>query len=319
MTQFAAVACMRNEALFVLEWVAYQLVCGFQTVAVVTNDCTDGTDIILDQIAASDDRVIHIRNDIQPGEAPQVAGMRMAFANPRLMAADYLLHCDADEFLHIDVGSGKVGDLLAVTGPADCIALAWRPFGDCGIKRWSGGSVIAQFTHAAARLKYGATLHKSMFRPSRFGRATDHMPKDPVDDTMTAVNARGDEMPTTSLYETRQARYRPLTDKHMTWDVACIHHYATRSQDVFLMKNQRGDGMGRASGRYFVNSKFWVRYNKSEVEVPRARQHLDATLAQMAQFRAIGSVAQTENDALAQFIAARDTVLTPAQIAAWTA
>ena len=317
--KFAAVSCMRNEALFVLEWVAHKFSCGFDTVAVVTNDCTDGTDLILDALVASDDRVIHIRNDIQPGEAPQVAGMRMAFANQRLMASDYLLHCDADEFLQIDVGEGLVIDLIGVTGRADCIALAWRPFGDSGIKEWQGGSVVAQFTRSVPRLRYGATMHKCMFRPSMFGAATDHMPKEPISDEITVVNSRGDEMPNVSLFETAQARFRPLTDDHMTWDNACIHHYATRSQDLFLMKNLRGDGMGRQQGRYFLNSNFWKRNNKNRVEVPNARRHLEKTLSQIDQFREIDCVAELERDAFVNFCEARERILTPAQIKAWTA
>ena len=257
----AVVACMRNEAIFLLEWLAYQLVVGFDTVAVVTNDCTDGTDTLLDEIASHDPRIMHIRNDIQPGEAPQIAGMRNVFQNERLMAAEYLLHCDSDEFLHVDVGNKKVSDLITAAGPADCIALAWRPFGDSGITRWNGGSVLAQFTQTSARLRYGATMHKSLFRPTRFGGATDHMPKRPVDDTVSVVNADGLAMSAAAMFEAKRARFVPVTDAHLTWENGCIHHYATRSQDVFLMKNKRGDAMGRADGRYYLNSKFWNRKN----------------------------------------------------------
>ncbi|MDO6591816.1 hypothetical protein DS901_06580 [Loktanella sp. D2R18] len=315
----AVVACMRNEAIFLLEWLAYQLVVGFDTVAVVTNDCTDGTDTLLDEIAARDPRIMHIRNDIQSGEAPQIAGMRNVFQNERLMAVDYLLHCDSDEFLHVDVGDKKVDDLIAAAVPADCIALAWRPFGDSGIKRWEGGLVIAQFTQTTPRLRYGVTMHKSLFRPCRFGSATDHMPKCPLNESVTVVNAKGYEMSPTAMFETRRARYTPLTDAHMTWENGCIHHYATRSQDVFLMKNLRGDAMGRADGRYFLNSKFWNKSNRNDIELPKSRQHLDATLTQIDVFRGIGRVAALEIDALAQFKTLRDATLTPEQIAAWTA
>jgi hypothetical protein len=262
---------------------------------------------------------MHIRNDIQPGEAPQIAGMRNVFQNERLMAVDYLLHCDSDEFLHVDVGNKTVGDLITAAGPADCIALAWRPFGDSGITRWGGGSVIARFTHTAGKLRFGATMHKSLFNPSRFGGATDHRPKRPVVDTVTVVNAQGLEMSPSAMFDAKRARYTPLTDDHMTWKNGCIHHYATRSQDVFLMKNLRGDAMGRADGRYFLNSKFWKRNNRNALELPKSRQHLDATLAQIDVFRGMGRVAALEFDALAQFKKLRDATLTPEQIATWTA
>ena len=38
------VACMRDEALFVVEWVAHHLAVGFDRIIVYTNDCSDGTD-----------------------------------------------------------------------------------------------------------------------------------------------------------------------------------------------------------------------------------------------------------------------------------
>lgn len=41
------VACMRDEALFVIEWVAHHLVIGFDRIVVYTNDCHDGTDKLL--------------------------------------------------------------------------------------------------------------------------------------------------------------------------------------------------------------------------------------------------------------------------------
>ena len=38
------VACMRDEALFVVEWVAHHLAVGFDRIIVYTNACSDGTD-----------------------------------------------------------------------------------------------------------------------------------------------------------------------------------------------------------------------------------------------------------------------------------
>ena len=43
-------ACMKDEAMFVVEWVAYHLVIGFDTVVVCTNNCSDGTDALLDRL-----------------------------------------------------------------------------------------------------------------------------------------------------------------------------------------------------------------------------------------------------------------------------
>ncbi|ABD53753.1 glycosyltransferase family 2 protein [Jannaschia sp. CCS1] len=320
MAQKAVVACMRNEAIFLLEWIAYQLVIGFDLVAVVTNDCTDGTDRILDRLAEFDDRIIHIRNEIGEGESPQLAGMRHALNHPRIAEAEYLLHCDADEFLHVSRGAGRVDDLLAHTKGADCIALSWRPFGDAGIEKWPGGSVIAQCTMADAKLRLHTALHKCMFRPDRFGYAIDHMPKDPVADDITMVNARGDAIPAHDLFRASSSRFRNIDPGLYSWDVACIHHYAIRAKDVFLMKNVRGDGMAMPSEKYFVNSSFWRRYNRNQVEVPEAQQHLWAVTRITQELRALSNrIKRVERDALAAYFEARDTILDAEQVAKWTA
>ena len=47
------VACMRNEALFLVEWVAHHLAVGFDRIIVFTNDCDDGTDVMLQAMSGS--------------------------------------------------------------------------------------------------------------------------------------------------------------------------------------------------------------------------------------------------------------------------
>ena len=44
-------SCMRNEAAYALEWVAYHRMIGFERIVICTNDCTDGTDALLDALA----------------------------------------------------------------------------------------------------------------------------------------------------------------------------------------------------------------------------------------------------------------------------
>lgn len=50
--EIVLVACMRDEALFVVEWVAHHLASGFDRIIVYTNDCADGTDRLLDAMAS---------------------------------------------------------------------------------------------------------------------------------------------------------------------------------------------------------------------------------------------------------------------------
>ena len=315
---FAVACCMRNEAMFILEWIAHQRLCGFRTIIIATNDCTDGTDTICDEIAATDPDFIHIRNTLAPGDAPQIKGMERVFQLPVIGEVDYLLHCDADEFLNIDIGAGQVGDLIGIAGTHDCIALTWRPFGDAGNTRWNGGLVTEKCNRAAGHFRPSFAVHKSLFKPSRFRRATDHMPKAPRSKDITLVNAKGEPMPTASLFHPRHARFRGTPPELFTWENACIFHYAIRSEDVFLMKNRRGDGMARDTQRYHLNSKFWRRNNKNNVVVPVDPTRLKEMKAMIEDLRAIGQIRAIEEQALDDFIAMRDSFLTPQMIASLT-
>lgn len=312
----AVAACMRNEGPFLLEWIAYYRAIGFDEILVATNDCTDGTDEILDRLQDMG-LAHHIRNEISAGEAPQVAGMRRVLDHPIVLACDWLLHVDADEFLNVAVGDGMIGDLLKTVDFADNVAIMWRPFGTSGLDYWRGGSVLSAFTRTQGRPRPANAGHKSLFRPRRFSAAIDHMPKAPVAEDVICVNAMGERVSARALFHPTRARYRMADDK-LTWDGACINHYATRSTDVFLMKNDRGDGMGRRHEKYFLNSTFYRRHNKNEVEdhsILRNKPAVDRLLSEMLTDE---TLRRLDRRALDIFTARRDEVLTPERIAQWT-
>lgn len=63
---------MRNEGQFILEWVAYFRTLGFDEILVMTNDCDDGSDKMLDRLEKMGE-LMHIDNteldDLPPPRA----------------------------------------------------------------------------------------------------------------------------------------------------------------------------------------------------------------------------------------------------------
>ena len=49
--RFLAILCVRNEAAFLMEWLAHHRAVGFTDFLVFSNDCQDGTDAMLDRLA----------------------------------------------------------------------------------------------------------------------------------------------------------------------------------------------------------------------------------------------------------------------------
>lgn len=307
---------MRNEAPFLLEWVAYHGILGFDRIYVYTNGCTDGTDLMLErlqQIGA----VTHVHNPMTDGLGPQESAMRDFMSLDQVNQLDWVLHIDADEFLNVRTGQGRVADLLTVAGDADVMALMWRPFGDNGLTRWTGGSVLETFTATQSRPRAPNAQHKSLFRPGRFRAAIDHMPKEPVSSDIRLVNSAGETCDPRALFTPQVARYRLPVEK-LSWENAYINHYAIRSHDIFLMKNVRGDGMGRVTQKYFLNSKFYRRQNKNGGQDVSILQHKAALDARLAEFMADPILNFLHTQSLEAFFRARNRVLTPDRIAEWT-
>ena len=46
-----AILCVKNEGAFLLEWLAHHRATGFTDFLVFSNDCSDGTDLMLDRLA----------------------------------------------------------------------------------------------------------------------------------------------------------------------------------------------------------------------------------------------------------------------------
>ncbi|MBO9433925.1 glycosyltransferase family 2 protein [Ruegeria sp. R13_0] len=303
---------MKNEGPFVLEWIAYHKAIGFSDIYVVTNDCTDGTDLILQRLHQYG-VVHHLDQTLSPDEKPQLKGIKTVMGLPQMAQTNWLLHIDADEFLRVSVGKGHVQDLLKICSHADNIALLWRPFGSAGHSFWRGGSVLRAFLCCQRHPRSANAGHKSMFRPNKFAYATDHMPKSPFEAGVLSVNSTGTKIKGAAVNHPTRSRYR-LPSEHLTWDVACIHHYAVRSQDVFLMKNDRGDGMARGHRKYFLGSNFYRRHNRNATKDVGMLDHVDAVDALVSEWLQDSELRRLEQNALRAFQDRRDQFLTPQRI-----
>ncbi len=311
-------SCMRNEGLFLLEWVAFYRSLGFDHLVVLTNDCTDATDLMLDRLQELG-QVTHIRNDRYGAESPQIHGLRMAKEEvPQVAEADWLLHVDSDEFLNIFHGQHRIDDLIDVAQNFDACALAWRPFGDNGHKVWPGGTVLEHFTSCDKKPFWATAFHKALFQPRKFQAMTVHMPKFPMRPDATQCNALGEAIDTTALYTMAHERHRGMDRDRLTWDGACVNHYTIKSEDIFLLKNDRGDGADRGGTKRYLNSTFHRRYNTNRRSDRSILRHLPEVLGRIDEMRSDPLLATLERASQLWWDNRRARVLTPERIAEWT-
>ena len=101
-----AVTTQKNEGVFLLELIAYHKIIGFTDIVILSNDCEDGSDEMLDHLSKSGE-IIHLRNDgPYDDRGIQFAALELAGRQKGLKEADWIMHLDIDEFLNIHVGDG---------------------------------------------------------------------------------------------------------------------------------------------------------------------------------------------------------------------
>lgn len=299
------VACMRDEALFVVEWVAHHLAAGFDRIIVYTNDCSDGTDRLLDAMAG----FLPVEHYDNPGPYPagtiQKQALELAFTLPQVRQAAWVLHIDADEYLNIEAGNRRIDDLIALHPEVDAIAVQWRHFGSAGVERWQGGSVVETFTRCEREVPVpGAAAQigfKTLFRPQKFKMMGVHTPKLPLKRRVpVVVNTAGVPMPVDAMMSRRKSGY-PVEAAQCTWANASLHHHHVKSDDLHLLKHARGDANGRKNKKRVIGSDFYNLANRNEVESKSLVRFRPQVAAIEAQIRGLPRVAELEAAAMAWF------------------
>lgn len=247
---YALIATMRNEAPWLLEWVAHHRATGFETLVIVSNDCTDGTDEMLDRLEALG-VLRHIRSYpyYLPGNIKQAAYSR-ARVYPEIANAGWLITLDADEYLNVKIGDGTVAALTGALPPeAEAVPLARRLI--CAAPSGPARRLLAEpLTRAAAeaappnQIKILCRIHVQFPVLGRYGPI---LPRETPPDKgfdVVIVDAAGQPMPP-RLMTDMKAPFTDVAPEHRAWDVAQINHYAALSPELYVLKRLKGDANQR--------------------------------------------------------------------------
>lgn len=314
-TLFTAV---RNEAPFLLEWVAYHKVIGCDRIVVVSNDCTDGTSELLDALHAAGE-IYHVAQTVGPTQSAQGEAARIANEQGLLEGSDWATWLDADEFLNIHVGRGHVEDLIEAIGPRHGILLHWRLFGDGGNMRFNGRFLSEEYTDAYKDDSYLHLNLKTFFRFSSGKTTLNRVIHRPalakntytMDDFLT-----GDGATLSDIAKTQDKKEDPMefwfinhswvngiprnkvrgVMKHGTFghDLAQINHYAVRTPEYYALKVRRGNGFTK--GRHSApntrhGDRYYLRYNGQGIEDRSILRHMKAVDYEMKRLQSLPTVA----------------------------
>ncbi|MEM1363804.1 MAG: glycosyltransferase family 2 protein [Pseudomonadota bacterium] len=262
----------RNEGPFLLEWIAFHRLIGFDHFVIVSNDCTDGSDTLLDVLSQSIG-LTHLRQDVPVGQNAQVLGQQKARETGAFKDGDWVAWMDLDEFLNIRLGDGTLPELIARLGPASAICVNWRLFGSAGVQKWPGLQLDRKFNRCGTRWHKAAKYCKTLFRfDDSIVDMTVHRPvlSDGVKSPLW-LDTNGGPLPQ-KFITCRRANslpyYRTPQSPRYRW--AQVNHYMVRTRQLFVHRRGRGRGskvgvFGRSEGSRYT----WWHYQKHNCNILR--------------------------------------------------
>lgn len=297
----AAVA--KNEGGFLLEWIAHHLAVGFDKIFIATNDCDDGSDLILEEVSRLFP-VFHIDNsqNRNPEFSIQRNGVQRCLAHPEMQNQDWVLHIDLDEFLDMDDQFATVQQLIAAYPRADALMLFWKMFGDNGKRFWDGGSVLDTFQKAATAPK--ENIAKCFVKRAAFGDIAAHAPKSPKKPRprkSVILSTRKDRFHHRRTKAPNDQLGVRLISGAPTWDYARINHYMHKSQDlVKVVRSFRGDAddsTEKAEIKRIVGSRRYKRFNANNRVDLSIQKFRDARLDYLNKMMDVPSIRKLHYDA----------------------
>jgi hypothetical protein len=235
--KFLVFAGMRNEGAFIVEWVSWYRMLGFE-VLVGINDCTDHSPALLQRLAEEGWLTTFTHRPAE-GQPPKTSAHRALRRHPALAATDWLLICDVDEFLVLHQGDGTIGSYLDSIGRGHLgVAFHWQCFGTSGHATYEDGLVHRQFTRVGPRVRpQNAWIKTLIHHPLRFQRYSDHSPVGfdgtwgPLPDNI--VDADGQPL---QRFLTHDHPIRFTAPEEITHRGAQMNHYVIRSDESFDLK-----------------------------------------------------------------------------------
>jgi hypothetical protein len=302
-------SAMKNEAPFVLEWIAYHKVIGFDEIVICSNPSNDGMEELLAALAAAGE-IRHLRIDVAAGESPQQKASRAFTAEVGYRSADWYLWLDADEFLNVHAGDRTVSAFLDAIAYRQFALINWRIFGSAGQKSFPGRFVSDAFICAAAPDFEAQLEQKTLFRYSAavksFGVRGINRPLLIKNSMVTVADMvvgtgkqpvarwpkhklwlRGADTPGT-------LKVRP---DEFGWKFAQINHYIVRTPEFFALKRLRGRGyqanaVGPANDRH--TDAFFVEHDRNEAEDRSILHWEDRVTEEIARLMRIPGVAEAK-------------------------
>lgn len=269
----AILACVRNEGIYLLEWIAYHRSIGVEWFFLYSNDNDDCSDKLLEALAEQG-IITWIRNDLARGTPAQQKAYGHALGiMPDILNFSWVMVIDADEFIALDSTLYKsLPDYLkwTETRAVDSIALNWKfmasePLVDETAYRLPLTERNRSFVRDDV---IGAGIHlvKSMFRPAHALQSAAHHPTSSPRYALTMCLS--DASPHLWISPPGGLPAGPGFADRTVFSGIGVYHYFYKSPEEWMWKSSRNRGDNPSQSgidlRNFVDS--WIGNFMSQVE-----------------------------------------------------
>jgi len=273
--------CMKDEGPFILEWLAWHRAVGVTDFVVFTNDCSDGTDRILDHLAAKGE-LVHLPNPALASGSPSFQPFALAYTHflPAFREADFVISMDVDEFLNIRTGDGRLTDLFAATGPFDALSVSELNHGANGREAFEPGSVRTQFPAHESETPGKRKARRGVKTITRLSPKVERVRNHRPDMLREGVPPRWLDGSGRHLDWFHDDATQNGMDVRGSYDLVSLDHYALRSLGSFFMKTLRGDVV---VANKQVSMRYWKVRNGNQQVTSTWKPGIEAAAALQAE------------------------------------
>ncbi len=274
------ITSVRNEAPYIAEWIAWHKMLGFDHFLIYTNDNTDNTKEILEQISRLGFLTWY---ELYPeaDQSPQMVAFGEAVKWIHDNRPEWTALFDVDEFLNLKQDT-NLDSFLSRFPDADAVAINWKIFGSANIQHKGLGLTPERFLHSAHDEFYEHRQFKTIFRYNKDLVRIHHRAvyKGFVYNKLKYLYPNGDSL---NKHIMRPGPFNTLDGAyHYDFTVAQLNHYAVRSKSEFKNKRLRGNGLKPVidASTPARDDRYFKQFDKNDVFDPSILSRLDEYVQQ---------------------------------------